>query len=329
MGLLGRKGDIDPGSEHRDWQLVSKIAQDSLAEQRKSRRWGIFFKSLVFIYVLVILVGVSQQGVMSSQPVGQEHTAIVFLDGEIASSQPANADDLVRGLRDAFASSSSKAVILAINSPGGSPVQSGYVYDEIMRLREKYAEKKIYAVISELGASGGYYIASAANEIYADKSSLVGSIGVTAASFGFVGLMDKLGVERRSYTSGEHKGFLDPFSPQRQDEKAFWEEVLASTHQQFIRAVKEGRGDRLSDNEKLFTGLVWNGEQALEHGLVDGLGSAGYVAREIVQAEGMYDYTIRPTPFEEFAEKFAVSLGKGLGYFLSTAVNDPVKMKLN
>lgn len=327
MGLFSRKEKIDPSSEHRDWQLVSKIAQDALKEQRRSRRWGIFFKLFACIYVAVILISVFQQADNEGYVAMEDHTAIVYLDGVIAVDQPANANDLVRGLRGAFENNHSKAVILAINSPGGSPVQSGYVYDEIKRLRGMHPDKKLYAVISDLGASGGYYVAAAADEIYADKSSLVGSIGVTASSFGFVDFMEKLGIERRTYTSGEHKGFLDPFVPQRQDETIFWESVLESTHEQFIQAVEAGRGDRLKADDKLYSGLIWNGEQALEKGLIDGLGSAGYVAREVIKAEKIYDYTVRPTPFEEFSKKFGVAIGEGVGAILNSALTAPVQLR--
>jgi protease-4 len=327
MGFFGGKEKVDPNSEHRDWQLVSAIAQESLKEQKRARRWGIFFKLFACFYVVFIFVGITQQTSDEGYATTDEHTAIVYLDGVIAADQPANANDLARALRDAFENEYSKAVILAINSPGGSPVQSGYIYDEIKRLRTLHPSKKLYAVISDLGASGGYYIAAAADDIYADKSSLVGSIGVTASSFGFVDLMNKLGVERRTYTSGEHKGFLDPFMPQRQDETLFWEGVLESTHEQFIQAVKSGRGDRLVADEKLYSGLIWNGEQALEKGLIDGLGSAGYVAREVIHHEKIYDYTVRPTPFEEFSKRFGVSVGEGVGAVLNQVMNSTVQLR--
>ncbi len=327
MGLFSRKDKVDPNSEHRDWQLVSSIAQESLKEQRRSRRWGIFFKLLAFIYVLVILVGVSQQSNVGVPSYTQEHAAVVYLDGVIAADQQANANDLAGALRSAFSNQYSKAVILAINSPGGSPVQAGYVYDEIKRLRGLHPDKKLYAVISDLGASGGYYIAAAADEIYADKSSLVGSIGVTASGFGFVDLMEKLGVERRNYTSGDHKGFLDPFSPQNTEETLFWKGVLASTHQQFIKAVKDGRGNRIAADSDLYSGLIWNGEQALEKGLIDGLGSAGYVAREVIQQETIVDYTVRPTPFEEFSKRFGVAVGEGIGAIMNATLNAPVQLR--
>jgi protease-4 len=327
MGLFSGKEKVDPNSEHRDWQLVSAIAQESLKEQKRARRWGIFFKLFACFYVVFIFVGITQQTSNDGYATTEDHTAIVYLDGVIAADQPANANDLARALRDAFENEYSKAVILAINSPGGSPVQSGYVYDEIKRLRAQYSDKKLYAVISDLGASGGYYIAAAADDIYANKSSLVGSIGVTASSFGFVDLMEKLGVERRAYTSGEHKGFLDPFSPQREDETLFWESVLESTHEQFIQAVELGRGDRLAVDDQLYSGLIWNGEQALEKGLIDGLGSAGYVARDIIQYEKIYDYTVRPTPFEEFSKRFGVSVGEGVGAALNQVMNTPIQLR--
>ncbi len=320
MGLFKEKTEIDPNNEHRDWQLVSAIAQESLKEQRRSRRWGIFFKLFACVYVTAILVGVFQQSNVNDYVATEEHVAVVYLEGTIASDQAANASDLIRGLRSAFENEYSKAVILSINSPGGSPVQAGYIYDEIRRLQGKYPDKKLYAVIGDIGASGGYYVAAAADEIYADKSSLVGSIGVTASSFGFVNLMEKLGVERRQYTSGEHKGFLDPFAPQKEDETLFWESVLNSTHEQFIDAVQQGRGDRLINDGKVFSGLIWNGEQALEKGLVDGLGSPSYVAREVIKEDSVYDYTVRPTPFEEFSKRFGVAVGQGLGAAINASL---------
>jgi len=257
----------------------------------------------------------------------EPHTAIVRVNGVIASDQDASANNIVSGLRRAFKNEYSAAVMLVINSPGGSPVQAGYVFDELQRLKEQYPDKKVYATITDLGASGGYYIAAAADEIYADKASLVGSIGVTAASFGFVDLLEKAGVERRNFTSGEHKAFLDPFSPLKEDEKVFWESVLGNTHEQFIDVVKQGRGDRLIDNDKLFTGLIWNGEQALNLGLVDGLGSPGFVAREIVGEEEMLDYTPKLSPFEELTRQFGVSIGLGLGKAMQVIMDSPVTLQ--
>ncbi len=209
-------------------------------------------------------------------------------------------------------------MILRINSPGGSPVQSGYVYDEIRRLRAEHPAIKLYAVISDLGASGAYYIASAADEIYADKASLVGSIGVTATGFGFVGVMDKLGVDRRVYTSGEHKAFLDPFQPQKAEETRFWKEVLQVTHRQFINSVKQGRGERLkvAEHPELFSGLVWSGEQALQLGLVDALGNTSYVAREVIGEKNLVDFTVKESAFDRFAKKIGASVAEQLALWM-------------
>ena len=305
--------EIDPTDAHRDWRLIESVLNNVVGEQKRARRWGIFFKLLTFIYLFVVLIlfllsGSAGLGGKSSK----SHTAIVKLNGVISASEPANANAIVTGLRAAFKNEHAKGVILAINSPGGSPVQSGYIYDEIVRLRLKYPKTKLYVVISDLGASGGYYIASAADEIYADKASLVGSIGVTASGFGFVESLNKLGVERRHFTSGKHKGFLDPFSPLKPDEKEFWQGVLDSTHQQFIDAVKKGRGDRLKIGEGTFSGLIWNGEQALALGLVDGLGSVSYVAREVIGEEDIVDYSYKRSPIEALVKGLGVSIGTGV-----------------
>jgi len=272
----------------------------------------IFFKSLTFLYLfsILFLVFPAKTGTMAS--VSEEHVALVRLDGVIAAETEANANTIVSGLRDAFEAENAKAIILAINSPGGSPVQSGYINDEIFRLRDMYPEKKIFAVISDLGASGGYYVASAATEIYADKASLVGSIGVISAGFGLTGLMEKVGVDRRVYTAGTSKSFLDMFSPEKEADKAFWQSVLKVTHQQFIDVVKKGRGSKLLDDPEIFSGLIWSGEQAVEKGLIDGLGSVGFVAREIVGIEEIRDYTLQPNPLDEFARRFGVKLKASL-----------------
>lgn len=328
MGLFKSKPKVDPNSEHRDWELVSAIAQDALKEQKRSRRWGIFFKLLTFSYVTFIIVGIAMQNQRAAEsfsPSGA-HTAAVVVQGVIADDEEANANAIISGLRRAFKNEASAAVMMIINSPGGSPVQAGYVYDEVVRLRGEYPDKKVYAVIKDVGASGGYYIAAAADEIYADKASLVGSIGVTAAGFGFVDLIEKLGIERRNFTSGEHKSFLDPFLPLREDEERFWESVLGSTHQQFINTVKNGRGDRLIETEELFSGLIWNGEQALALGLVDGLGSPGTVAREVVGEEDIKDYTLRPSPLEELTRRFGASVGMGIARVMGFSTESPIQL---
>lgn len=298
-----------PQSGSKEWKLIEKTVATLGVEQRRARRWGIFFKLLTFGYLFVLL-GVMSNGLSSTSITADTYTALVEIKGVISDQDEANADTIVTGMRAAFEAEGAKAVVLRINSPGGSPVQSGYVFDEIKRLRGLYPEKPLYAVISDIGASGAYYIAAAADEIYADKASLVGSIGVTASGFGFVEAMEELGVERRNYTSGEHKSFLDPFSDVNEEEVVFWKTVLDSTHQQFISKVKEGRGERLKESDKLFSGLIWNGEQALELGLIDGLGSAGYVAREIVGAEDIVDFSVQPDPFSQFTESLGVAAGK-------------------
>ncbi len=299
-------------NDRPEWKILEKLALSSLVEQRRARRWGIFFKSLTFLYLFIVLLMFAPMGSVTLPEETEEHVALVSLNGMIAAQTEANANSVVSGLRDAFEAKNSVGVILAVNSPGGSPVQSGYINDEIFRLRELHPDKKIYAVIADLGASGGYYVASAANEIYADKASLVGSIGVISAGFGFTDLMEKIGVDRRVYTAGQSKSFLDAFSPEKEGDKAFWQSVLKITHQQFIDVVKKGRGDKLLNDEDIFSGLIWSGEQAVEKGLIDGLGSVGYVARDVIGVEKIRDYSVRPNPFDSFARRFGVMIKSGL-----------------
>lgn len=311
--------EAQKNSEDKSWQLLEKTLLAGVQEQRRSRRWGIFFKLLTFVYLFGLLMLFTPLMDMDKAAVrGSSHTALIEVRGVIADKEPASADNIVTALRAAFEDSKTKGVVLRINSPGGSPVQSGYVYDEIRRLRAQYPAIKLYAVISDLGASGAYYIASAADQIYADKASLVGSIGVTAAGYGFVGTMEKLGVERRTYTSGEHKAFLDPFQPQKPEETAFWQSVLDTTHRQFIASVKQGRGDRLKDKEhpELFSGLIWSGEQALQLGLVDGLGSAGYVARDVIGEKELVDFTVEESPFDRFSKRLGASVAEHLAMWM-------------
>lgn len=301
----------------KEWKLIEKTMLQLGAEQRRSRRWGVFFKVLTFSYLFALLFIMVDSFGDKKMGDAETYTALVDLRGVIAAGEEASADFLVTGLRAAFEAKGSKAVILRINSPGGSPVQSGYVYDEIKRLRVLHPEKTLYAVISDIGASGAYYIAAAADHIYADKASLVGSIGVVASGFGFVDTMEKLGVERRLYTSGANKAFLDPFSKEKESEVKFWNGVLNKTHEQFIAKVKEGRGDRLHIDEDTFSGLIWNGEQALEKGFIDGLGSSGYVAREIVGAAEIVDFTPQPDPFERFTKTLGVAAGNAMASVLN------------
>ncbi|MEN4959467.1 signal peptide peptidase SppA [Pseudomonas syringae] len=302
---------INGREEAKSWKLLEKTLLASVQEQRRARRWGIFFKLLTFafLFVAVIVPMLDFEGSTSRR---SSHTALIDVQGVIADKEAASAENIVTALQKAFEDEKTKGVILRINSPGGSPVQSGYVYDEIRRLRAAKPDIKVYAVITDLGASGAYYIASAADQIYADKASLVGSIGVTAAGFGFVGAMDKLGVDRRTYTSGEHKAFLDPFQPQKADETQFWQGVLDTTHRQFITSVKQGRGDRLKDKDhpELFSGLIWTGEQAVALGLVDGLGSASYVARDVIKEKDIVEYTVEESPFDRFSKKLGTSIAE-------------------
>lgn len=307
----------------REWRLIENLVNGLFNEQKKARRWGIFFKSLTFLYLFGLLgfYLYSQQDQEASSESDQPYTAVIDLKGPIAADSEASADILVSSLRRAFKAQNAKAVIIRINSPGGSPVQSGYVYDEIKRLRGLYPETKLYAVISDIGASGAYYIAAAADYIYADKASLVGSIGVVSSGFGFVGLMEKVGVERRALSAGENKTFLDPFSPLKDTDRKFWQSVLGTTHNQFIEQVRKGRGDRLVETPDLFSGLVWTGEQALEKGLIDGLGSTSYVAREIIGAEKIRDFSPRLTPIEEVIDRLGVSFAAELATRLGLTSN--------
>ena len=310
--VAGAGGSTAAGGKGWEQDLVNRLAFAALNEQRRARRWSVFFKSLLFVYLFVLLFYVpsewSGQGISTGK-----HTALIDIEGVIAANTEANADALVGSLRDAFEDKRTKGVILRINSPGGSPVQAGYVYDEIKRLRNKYPKTKLYAVVTDICASGGYYIASAADEIYADKASIVGSIGVLMDGFGFVDGLKKLGIERRLMTAGEHKGLLDPFSPLKKDEVKHVQNLLDGVHRQFIAAVKAGRGDRLSDSPDIFSGLFWDGEKGLELGLVDGLGSSSYVAREVIGAEDIVDYTPRQNYLDRFADRIGVAMAKVIG----------------
>ena len=293
-------------------RIVRDFAFEALREQRLARRWGIFFKGLAFVYLLLVIILAVPGGVWMSGLATEEHTALVDIDGVITPDSPANADTIVAGLRKAFENEKAAGIILRINSPGGSPVQSGYINDEIVRLREQHPDTRVIAVIADICASGGYYIASAADEIYADKASIVGSIGVRMDSFGFVDAIAKLGVERRLLTAGDNKGFLDPFQPLHEAHVGHVRGILDTVHEQFINTVKRGRGDRLSDDEQLFSGLFWTGEQSLALGLVDALGSAGYVAREVIGAEKIVDYTVRGDLLTRLGRRFGAAVADAL-----------------
>ncbi len=295
-------GETDP---HFEQALVNRLAREFLAEQRRARRWNIAFKLFMALVVAVFLTVylVDRMDISPGSLSTGKHTALIDVQGIIAAGGEARADYVTASLRAAFEDHNTAGVIIRINSPGGSPVQAGHVNDEINRLKTDYPDVPVYAVLGDLCASGGYYIAVAADKIYADKASLVGSIGVIMAGFGFVDALNKLGVERRVYHAGEHKAFLDPFSPQNDADLEHLDRLLNDIYQQFVETVKKGRGERLSDDERIFSGLVWTGEQSLELGLVDELGNAEYVAREVIGAEDIVDFTYQDTFLEQFSRE--------------------------
>lgn len=301
-------------------QTLEKLAFAALDEQRSRRRWGIFFKFLGFAYLAVVLIALVDWNTSAEHE--QRHTALVNLNGVIQSKGEANAENTIAALHSAFEEKNVAGVILRINSPGGSPVQAGIINDEIRRLRSKYPDKALYAVVEDMCASGGYYVAAAADKIYVNKASIVGSIGVLMDGFGFTGAMDKLGVERRLLTAGENKGFMDPFSPQVSEQKAHAQTLLADIHQQFIDVVKTGRGKRLKESADMFSGLMWTGSQSIQLGLADDYGTVDSVARDVIQAEKVLDYSVK----DNLAERFAKRLGAGAvnGFwkgFSETAMN--------
>lgn len=301
-----------------NWErdVIAKLATDALAEQKRARRWGIAFKLLTFAYLIVLLfVGlgwVGQSEVVSSG----DHTAVVDLNGVIAANSLANSENVISGLQKAFQAEGAKAVVLRINSPGGSPVQAASINDEIRRLRGLHPEIPLYAVVEDICASGGYYVAVAADQIFVARASLIGSIGVLMDGFGFTGTMEKLGVERRLLMAGKNKGFMDPFSPLDPNQSSYAKTMLGDIHTQFIDAVRLGRGQRLKEDDNTFSGRVWTGEKSVELGLADAFGSVAYVAREIVKAEKTVNYSWR----ENFAERLARRLGATMGATLVQSV---------
>ena len=288
---------------------LEKIARELVIQQRADRRWRVFFRLAWLLLAVAIVWGVMSERFAPTAP-SKPHTALVEVRGEIAPDTEASAELLVSALRSAFEDQGAQAVVLRINSPGGSPVQAGIVNDEIRRLKVLH-QKKVYAVVEEMCASGAYYIAVAADEIYVDKASLVGSIGVLMDGFGFTGLMDKLGIERRLLTAGANKGMLDPFSPQDEKQTAYAQAMIDQIHQQFIAVVRQGRGQRLHETPETFSGLFWNGEEAVRIGLADKLGNLDHVAREVVKAEDIVDYTPRENVAERLAKRFGAAVGDG------------------
>ncbi len=303
--------DYDKMTAKSGWEkkLVEDLAMSALKERRTTRRWGIFFKLAFLTYIIVLAVLVfSPFDANSLEKATAKHTAVINVEGVISSESKASADNIITALRDAFEDKKTKGVILRMNTPGGSPVQSAYINDEIYRLKELHPEVKVYAVIVDICASGGYYIAAAADEIYADKGSMVGSIGVLMDGFGFENAIEKVGVTRRLYTAGDHKGFLDPFSKPQEGDIDHAKTMLKNIHEQFVAVVKKGRGDKLKDNPLLFSGYVWTGEQSIELGLVDKLGSSSSVARDVIGAEKIKDFTVSEAFLDRFAKKMGASM---------------------
>jgi len=301
---------------HRD--LVNRLAFASINEQRRTRRWSVFFKCLLALYLGALLLLYWPADWPALDKTGEKHTALVEMRGVISDETEASADTVIEGLRDAFKDTKTAGVIMRLNSPGGSPVQSGYIYKEIKRLREKHPDTPLYAVVTDICASGCYYVAAAADDIYVDSASIIGSIGVRMDSFGFVDTMEKLGVERRLYTAGENKGFLDPFLPSKLSDVEHVKQLLGDIHEQFKTAVREGRGDRLQDEPQLYSGLVWTGDEGIKLGLVDAIGSSSYVAREIIKAEEIVDFTKEPDLLERLSDRIGVAMARSLGDIMNS-----------
>jgi protease-4 len=312
-----------PGPAPSSWEreTLEKVLLASIEEQRRARLWGIFFKSLLMIYLAVVLWLAAKPWMGEhGRKDGKGHTAVVDVAGMIAPGQPSSADNIIQGLRDAAENSGTKGIILRMNTPGGSPVQSAYVYEEIRRLKKAKPELPIYAVVADMCASGGYYIASAADKIYVNDASIIGSIGVIMGSFGFVDAMNKLGVERRVMTAGEHKALLDPFAPVDPVAREHLKGVLESIHKQFIDAVKQGRGDRLKETPDMFSGLIWTGADGIRLGLVDELGDTRSVAETVIGAKKIMNFT----PEQNLFDRITHRLGTSLGSTLWSAVNAPM-----
>lgn len=327
MSDIFERGGSSPqdgtSAQGREWKLIEKLVLSMQDEQRRQRRWSIFFRLVTFAYLGILLLmflsamyADGMSGAHSSER--EKHVALVRLSGMIVDGSDASANRVVSGLRRAFETELATDIILSINSPGGSPVQSGYIYREIQRLKEEYPDKQLLAVINDLGASGAYYVAAAADEIYVDPASIVGSIGVIMGGFGFTEAIDRLGVERRVLTAGDNKAMLDPFSPWEESQKAHAQQLLDQVHAQFVDAVITGRGDRLdrTQDHRLFSGLIWSGEDAVELGLADGFGSPGQVARDVLENDNVVDYTFEPHPLDRFMRGLGINIGQSIGRML-------------
>jgi protease IV len=312
---MENQSDNQINSNKPGWEreIVEKLAFAAITEQRRSRRWGIFFKLLMFSYLLAIL-GISMYPKFKQEigVGGKNHTAVIDLVGMIAENQNANAESIIDSLRNAAKDKNTKGIILHANSPGGSPVQSAYVYDEIKKIKKEHPDLPIHAVVSDICASGCYYIASATDKIFASPASLIGSIGVIMDSFGFVETMQKLGVERRLITAGAHKALLDPFSPSKPEESQYMQNLINQVHQQFISAVKSGRGSRLKETPDMFSGLVWTGEESIKLGIIDAMGTQDYVAKEVIGAETLVDFTQQERLVDRIAGKLGASFSSSI-----------------
>ena len=316
-----------PDGNQENWErkVLEKLALSALQEQRRGRYWGIFFKSVTFLYLFLLLfIATGWFGAREMTSPGK-HTALVQVNGVIANDSAASAEQITAGLQAAFKDSNTMGVVLRINSPGGSPVQAGQINDEIRRLRAQHPNIPLYAVVEDVCASGGYYIAAAADQIFVNRASLVGSIGVLMDGFGFSGVLNKLGVERRLLTAGDNKGFLDPFSPLDPKQRAHAQQMLDDIHAQFIDVVERGRGDRLKADPQIFSGLVWTGERSIELGLADALGSVEYVAREVIKADTIVDYTPRENIAERVVRRFGAASAEALWGAATAPRTSPVR----
>lgn len=305
----------ETGAQDRGWQkgVIEKLAMSSLQEQKTARRWGIFFKVLTFLYLFTLLAYAVGWVVKDGKVAVGEHTALIEIAGVIQAGGEVNADAVMSSLADAYDDKGTKGIILRINSPGGSPVQSGIINQEIRRQKKLHPKIPVYAVVEDICASGGYYIAAAADKIYVDQASIVGSIGVLMNGYGFTGAMEKLGVERRLLTAGKNKAMLDPFSPVKPEHQAFAQAMLDEIHEQFKTVVRQGRGDRLKETPDTFSGLFWSGEKSIEIGLADALGSADSVARDVIKHEKIVDFTYQESYADRFAKQLGASIAKHVG----------------
>ena len=311
----------DKPNQEAGWErkIIEKLALAAVTEQTRARRWGVFFKSLIFIYLFAVFgMAIYPKIKMDIGVDSKYHTAVIDVVGVIAEDKDANATDIIESLRDAVKDTNTKGIILHSNSPGGSPVQSAYVYEEIRKIKKERPDLPIYAVVSDMCASGCYYIASASDKIFVNQSSLIGSIGVLMDGFGFVDIMQKMGVERRLLTAGAHKAMLDPFSPPKEYETKYMQGLLDEVHQQFISAVKAGRGDRLKETPDMFSGLVWTGEAGVKIGVADGFGNDDYVAKEIIGAETLVDFTQQGSLLEKMSGTRGASFGHAIGSLIQS-----------